>query len=117
MEIKFKADPYLKGTSVNKGFSLGKDRGYMNLDFDYANYNTKLVSTTNILDRVNFGVTYSNTFNQDNTPFRLNVRLTGSYLGNNVTSDPDSGKNDYTKSSKRISDWLHTVCGSLTRAG
>jgi len=101
LEIKFKADPYLKGTSVNKGFSLGKDRGYMNLDFDYANYNTKLVSTTNILDRVNFGVTYSNTFNQDNTPFRLNVRLTGSYLGNNVTSDPDSGKNDYTKSSKK----------------
>ncbi len=101
LEIKFKADPYLKGASVNKGFSLGKDRGYMNLDFDYANYNTKLVSTTNILDRVNFGVTYSNTFNQDNTPFRLNVRLTGSYLGNNVTSDPDSGKNDYTKSSKK----------------
>lgn len=101
LEVKFKADPYLKGASINKGFGLGKDKGYMNLDLDYANYNTKLVSTTNILDRVNFGVTYSNTFNQDNTPFRLNVRLTGSYLGNNVTSDPDSGKNDYTKSGKK----------------
>ena len=101
LEVKFKADPYLKGASINKGFGLGKDKGYMNLDLDYANYNTRLVSTTNILDRVNFGVTYSNTFNQDNTPFRLNVRLTGSYLGNNVTSDPDSGKNDYTKSGKK----------------
>lgn len=54
LEVKFKADPYLKGASINKGFGLGKDKGYMNLDLDYANYNTKLVSTTNILDRVNF---------------------------------------------------------------
>ena len=95
-EISLKTDPNTKAISANKGFSLGKDKGYLNLDADYANAATDRRSPVNTFDRLNFGVTYSNTFNNDKTPFRFNARLTGNFMFNTVESDPDAGKEDFT---------------------
>ena len=95
-EIGVKVDPNTKAFSANKGFSLGKEKGYLNLDADYANAATDRRSPVNTFDRLNFGVTYSNTFNNDKSPFRFNVRLTGNFMFNTVESDPDAGKEDFT---------------------
>lgn len=95
-EISFKVDPNTKAFSANKGFSLGKDNGYLNIDADYANAATDRRSPVNTFDRLNFGLTYSNTFNNDRKPFRFNARLTGNFMFNTHESDPDAGKEDFT---------------------
>lgn len=94
-EASFKVDPNTKAFSLNKGFSLGKDNGYLNIDADYANAATDRRSPVNTFDRLNFGVTYSNTFNNDRKPFRFNARLTGNFMFNKNESDPDAGKEDF----------------------
>lgn len=95
-EISFKVDPSTKAFSANKGFSLGKDKGYLNVDADYANAATDRRSPVNTFDRLNFGLTYSNTFNNDRKPFRFNARLTGNFMFNTAESDPDAGKEDFS---------------------
>lgn len=96
-EVRFKADPNTKAVSANKGFSLSKHAGYMNIDFDYARATKDLRSPVVTFDRTNIGLTYSNTFNHDRKPFRLNARLTGSFTANSTKSDPDVARDDYTK--------------------
>jgi Outer membrane receptor for ferrienterochelin and colicins len=98
LQIKLKTDPYLKSIAVDKGFGLGKDRGYVNFDLDYTNFSKDIRSNLKIFDRITYGLTYSNTFNQDNSPFRFNMRFSGYYMSNNVNSDLDIGMNDYSKS-------------------
>lgn len=96
-EVRFKTDPKTKAVSANKGFSLGKERGYMNIDADYARAASDMRSPVNTFDRTNIGITYSNTFSKHNRPFRFNARITGSFIYNNEKSDPDAGKVDFSK--------------------
>jgi Outer membrane cobalamin receptor protein len=100
-EFRVKADPMTKAFSANKGFGLGNDNGYINIDGDYARAASDLRSPVNTFDRVNFGVTYSNTFNNNRKPFRLNARITGGFITNSEKSDPDVGKIDFTKNKSR----------------
>lgn len=100
-EVRFKTDPKTKAVSANKGFRLSKNGGYMNIDMDYARATNDLRSPVQTFDRTNFGVTYSNTFNQDKTPFRFNARLTGGFVSNNQKSDPDVAKDDFRNERNR----------------
>lgn len=111
-EVRIKSDPKTKAFSFSKGFSLGQNSGNINIDADYARAFKDWISPVSIFDRTTLGITYSNTFNADKRPFRFNARLSGYISGNNITSDPDVSKLDFTKSSdKNISlaiygNWL-----------
>lgn len=96
-EVRIKADPRTKAFSLSKGFGLGDNAGNLNIDADYARAFADWRSPVSIFDRTTLGLTYSNTFNTDKTPLRLNVRLSGYMTGNSVTSDPDVSKEDFTK--------------------
>lgn len=99
-EVRFKVDPQAKAISANKGFSLGRNNGYVNLDVDYANASADRRSPTATFDRTNFGIAYSNTFNSDRKPFRFNARFAGSFISNNTKADPDANYNSFTKTNK-----------------
>ncbi len=96
-EVRFKTDPRTKAAAINKGFSLSKDAGYLNLDLDYAHATSDLRSPVKTYARTNAGITYSNTFTLSNKPFRFNARLNGSFVNNNVKTDPDVAKDDFTE--------------------
>lgn len=100
-EIRLKTDPKLKAVAANKGFSVSKKGGYINIDADYARATSDLRSPVKTFDRANVGITYSNTFNTNSTPFRFNARLTGSYIANNAKSDPDVARDDFVKDQKK----------------
>jgi len=96
-EVRIKSDPRSKAFSLSKGFGLGENAGNLNIDADYARAFDDWRSPVDVYDRTTLGLTYSNTFNADKTPLRLNVRLSGYMTGNSVTSDPDVSKEDFTK--------------------
>lgn len=110
LEVRFKTDPRTKAVSMSKGISLGKESGNLNFDIDYARSFVNMVSPVNVFDRTTLGVTYSNTFNKSNTPFKFNFRVNGYITGNNVTSDPDISSLDFTKS--RNSNISATIFGN-----
>jgi hypothetical protein len=109
-DIRIKSDPRTKAVAFSKGFSLGKEKGTLNVDVDYARSFSNMVSPVNVFDRTTLGVTYSNTFNRNNTPFQFNIRVNGYVTGNSVTSDPDVSSLDFTKS--RNSNLAVTVFGN-----
>ncbi len=96
-EVRIKSDPNTKAFAVSKGFSIGKNAGNINIDADYARAFKDWTSPVSIFDRTTMGITYSNTFNADKKPFRFNARISGYISGNNVESDPDVSKLDYSK--------------------
>jgi len=98
LEIRVKTDPNTKAFAIGKGFSLGEKKGNLNIDADYARAFTDWASPVDVFDRTTLGITYSNTFNTNKTPFRFNARISGYMSGNNVTSDPDVSSYDFTKS-------------------
>ena len=86
-EVRLKADPQLKQVSFGKGFSLGKDRGVLNFDADYANAYSDVRTPSSAYNRLNFQAGYSNAFAQDRLTF--NVRLRGNWSNATNRSDPD----------------------------
>lgn len=109
-EIRVKSDPRTKAFSLAKGFSLGSKSGNINLDADYARSFVDWRSPVAIFDRTTLGATYSNTFDINGKPLRFNARLSGYMIGNNVTSDPDVSKLDFTK--KKESSITASVYGN-----
>jgi len=99
-EVRVKIDPNSKAYAISKGFSLGKNAGNLNIDADYARSFDDWTSPVDIYNRTTMGLTYSNTFNADKTPFRFNARVSGYLAGNNVKSDPDISKLDNSKMRK-----------------
>ncbi|MEN6618516.1 MAG: TonB-dependent receptor [Rikenellaceae bacterium] len=100
-EVRVKSDPKTKAFSLSKGFSIGPKAGNINIDADYARAFKNWISPVDIFDRTTLGITYSNTFNADKKPFRFNARLSGFISGNDVTSDPDVSKLDFTKTTDK----------------
>lgn len=100
-EVRVKSDPRTKAASINKGFRLPSNSGYLNLNVDYARAFKKNISPVDVFDRTSLGVTYSNTFNKDKTPLRFNFKVNGYFTSNDVTQDPDVSKEDYFKSSTK----------------
>lgn len=97
LDVRVKTDPRTKAVSLSKGFGLGKRSGNLNIDFDYARSFKQWISPVSTFDRITYGVTYSNTFNKNNTPLRFNMRFNGYFTGNSTTSDPDVSSLDFTK--------------------
>ncbi|MDD2246093.1 MAG: carboxypeptidase-like regulatory domain-containing protein [Proteiniphilum sp.] len=98
-EVRIKSDPRTKAASINKGYRLPSNVGFLNVSMDYARAFKKNISPVDIFDRTTVGLTYSNTFNKEKTPFRFNFKVNGNFTSNNVTQDPDVSKEDFSKSS------------------
>lgn len=98
-EVRIKSDPRTKAGSINKGYRLPYNVGFLNVSMDYAKAFKKNISPVDIFDRTTIGLTYSNTFNKEKTPFRFNFKVNGNFTSNNVTQDPDVSKEDFSKSS------------------
>lgn len=97
LAIRVKTDPRTKAVSLSKGLALGGRSGNINFDVDYARSFVSWVSPVTTYDRVTMGITYSNTFNKENTPFKFNARISGYTIANNVTADPDVSSLDFIK--------------------
>ncbi len=96
-DVRIKADPNTKAVAISKGFAISDNGGNINIDIDYARAFKKWISPVDVFDRTTMGLTYSNTFNKEKTPFRFNARLSGYLSGNNVDTDPDISKLDYSR--------------------
>jgi len=101
-EVTLKTDSKTKALSFGKGFALGKDAGFININLDYANSANDVRSPINITDRITYGFIYSNTFNKNAKPFRFNLKFSGVSLENSTTQDPEKGSVlDYSKRKDR----------------
>lgn len=100
-EVRIKSDPRTKAASFTKGFSLPSEKGFININTDYARAFKKNISPVDVFDRINLGVNYSNTFNKNTTPFRFNFKISGNFTRNSVTQDPDVSSEDYKKTNNR----------------
>ncbi len=94
-EVRIKSDPRTKAGSITKGFALPAEKGFLNVNADYARAFRKNTSPVDIFDRINLGINYSNTFNSQATPLRFNFKVSGNVTGNSVTQDPDVSSIDY----------------------
>ncbi|MGE4415362.1 MAG: TonB-dependent receptor [Bacteroidales bacterium] len=89
-------NPTTKQVSLSKGFDLQKDRGVLNINAEYAHAFSNPVSRYTTYFRNGYGVSYSNTFNRDKRPLRLNVNLGGSIGRQEAKNDPDVYRNIYS---------------------
>ena len=94
-EIRVKADPRTKAVSFGKGFSLGTNKGNLNVNADYAKSFKDWRSPVEEFERVTLGIAYSNTYDLYGKPFRFNARVSGYHTGNSETSDPDVSVLDF----------------------
>lgn len=107
-EVRFSTNPNLKLLTAGKGFDLQNDRGVMNLDLEYAYSNKDNRTPTTTFNRLTAGWRYSNTFNKEGAPFRLNAHLRGYLTQNKEHEDPDAdNKLLYKSNASEISLNVH----------
>lgn len=96
-EVRVKSVPDTKAVALNKGFSLGADKGFLNVGLDYANAMKDIRTAEESFDRGTFSVGYSNTFNRDRTPFQFNAKVSGYLAASTTKPDPDNVSQDERK--------------------
>lgn len=97
-EARFKTDPRLKQVYLGKGFSLGPDRGFLNIDADYARALADIRTPSQSYGRATLQVGYSNIFNTQGRAFSFNAKLNGSLTVDKTKRDPDQAVDELTKS-------------------
>lgn len=98
LEARFKTDPHLKQVYLGKGFSLGPERGFLNIDADYAKALGDIRTPSRSYGRATVQIGYSNTFNPQGKAFSFNAKLNGSLTVDKVKRDPDQTLEELTKS-------------------
>lgn len=86
-QIRLKADPRLKQVYAGKGFSLGPEKGVVNVDADYALSYGDVRTPADVYRRVNLRLGYSQTAKK-NLTYNTRVRLIYSDADNRT--DPDN---------------------------
>ena len=90
--------PHSKQIALSKGFDLMKNRGVLNLSYEYTRSIQDLASPYTSYDRNGISLNYSNTVNRSSgQPILLNIGLAGNLGGYDSKSDPDRFVNTYTK--------------------
>lgn len=85
-EIRTKVNPSVFNTSLSKGWNLGRDKGSLHYNVDYAQSWGDPRQKTASFDRIAGGVAYTNTFNRI---WYTNTRINFSNLLDFRGSDPD----------------------------
>ena len=82
--------PNTKQIAVSKGVDLDKNKGILNLSYEYTNSIANLASPHTSYDRNGLSLNYLNVFNRSNNqPITLNIGLSGNLGGYDSKSDPD----------------------------
>ena len=92
--LTFSVNPRTYQTSVSKGVDLGKDKGILNLNAEWARSVKQLVSPYESYNRTGFTANYSNTFAD---VFRFEAGIAGNIGGMNTKDDPDAFTGEYRK--------------------
>ncbi len=94
-EIRTKVNPTTINTSVGKGFALGKNSGFLNTNFDYAQAWGDPRKKVTSFDRYSLSLNYGKTFFKK---WKTNTKFSYSGLIDKTTQDPDAlidGTQDY----------------------
>ena len=92
---RVKVNPSIIQASFGKGWNLGKNKGFLNTSFDYANSSGDPRLKTESFDRINTSLAYSNKFGIWTPKFRVNY----SGIVDKQKADPDQvDDGTYTKS-------------------
>ncbi|HHV02718.1 MAG: carboxypeptidase-like regulatory domain-containing protein [Bacteroidales bacterium] len=86
-QVRLKADPRLKQVYAGKGFSLGKDKGIINIDGDYALSYGDVRTPADVYRRVNMNIGYSGSFSNK---MIYNSKLHLIYSDADNRTDPDN---------------------------
>lgn len=86
-------NPTTKQVSISKGIDLKKDRGILNVNAEYAHAFSNPVSRYTTYFRNGYGISYSNTYNRNSKPLRLDINLGGSIGRQEAKDDPDAYDN------------------------
>lgn len=86
---KVKVDPGIKQVYAGKGFDLGAKIGTLNADFDYTRSLDDIRTKYKTFNRLNAGLSWSNTFMRDRKPLILNLSARGSKTIDLTDNDPD----------------------------
>ncbi len=86
-QIRLKADPRLKQVYAGKGFSLGPEKGVVNIDGDYALSYGDVRTPADVYRRVNLQIGYSQTVRKKLT---YNARMRLIYSDADNRTDPDN---------------------------
>lgn len=95
--IEGKINQHTRQIALNKGFSLGADKGVLNTSLEHARSFGDAASPYTAYQRNILSLSYTNTFFQDTTPLTLLWGVTGNIGGLNSENDPDQDLDDYTK--------------------
>lgn len=97
-EARFKTDPHLKQVSLSKGFALGENSGFLNIDADYAKALSDIRTPSRSYGRATFQIGYSNIFNTGGKAFSFNAKLNGILTMDKEKRDPDQSLDELTQS-------------------
>lgn len=94
-EISLKTDPLLKSVSFGKGFALGQDNGFFNIDAGYTYAFKDLRSPSDSYNRIGARLGYSNRFGVGDSKLSVNAKTSG-YLTTNINqNDADNSLNEF----------------------
>lgn len=129
LEIRFKTDPKIKQVYAGKGFALGENKGFLNIDADYAHSQNDIRTPAKSYNRLTAQLGYSNVFNPRGRAFSFNAKLKGLMTLDKQKSDPDKQSAERTKAEEQeinlniYGNWMvnkswltnlrYTVAGSL----
>ena len=95
--VEGKLNQHTRQIAFNKGFSLGNNRGVLNVSLEHARSFSDAASPHTAYQRNILSLHYMKTFMQQTTPLTLNVGFTGNIGGYNSEADPDEELDDYSR--------------------
>jgi len=98
LNVKIKADPKIKQAAISKGFLLpGKNKGAINLDFDYTYAYDDIREPASKYKRVTGQIGYSNTLFKESKPLSINAKIGYYRTIDDEKSDPDQTSSEREK--------------------
>ena len=95
--VEGKLNQHTRQIALNKGFSLGKDLGVLNVSLEHARSFSDAASPHTAYQRNILSLHYMKTFMQQTTPLTLNIGFTGNLGGYDSEADPDEELDDYSR--------------------
>lgn len=88
MQAKFRLNPTMRQAWVGQGFQVGKDAGALFVDVDYTHASDNQIKTSEVYQRINTSMQYTNTFGRNKSLYTNSSLSFGGYFDNSRL-DPD----------------------------